>query len=250
MSSPRKKRKSMSNNLEVAFPRYTALVQHLGLTLIKEFKEFAPGNVQKHENYEVFHEYAISREDYGVHSELVREVLSIEYEKIKLKDNPDTIRKISKYEKKWNEKRDEIFSLSIIDFMGLTLTASPLAKTYESNWEIVSVYPSSSYVTTNVSKEKNDFYFLFQRIGILDRLSQNNIVEYPLDRFEYVIFELFENSKSVSSALGEFVLLFDCDAPDERKEIEKRYLKIVKSAVFRKFLILSQDKVGFHNDSL
>lgn len=228
----------MIDKLRVAFPKTMKLSEYLGLSLTDHFtKKLESEPLSKVDFYKLFYEYVMATKANGDDSALLEEVLSIEYEKTKLKDSPETIAKISKQEKKWNAKRNEIFNMPITDFMELALTKSPLVKKYESDWEIVSNFLSDWYVTTNILKEKSDFYFLFQRIGVFDKLSQNNIIEYPLDRFEYIVLQLFENSTTIGAALDDFLAFFDCNAQDDFIEVERRYLIIVKSAIFRKFLV-------------
>jgi len=223
--------------LKIYFSKSIKIAEYLGHSIFEDFHKNLKNNTSNIDTINSFYISSKKRKDYSHNRELIVESLEIEYEKIALKDNHISINKIALHEQKINAQRENLMHLNVNEIKIKKFVVNPSVKTYESYWPIIS--DNIDYIlNNNVEKSKGDFFFLYQKIGMFDALSQNNILEFQLTKYEYFIIQLFDNYKTADLAFKEFISVFEYNNQKEFKQIEKIFFKILKEMIYKKFIII------------
>lgn len=226
------------NNLKVHFFKSILITIDIDIFLVKDFiKKNDLQGVTKIIEQKMFYDYAINRQDYGRHQELIKETLSIEYEKINLRDDSKKIATIFLDEIRFNKEREQLLYMGKKGLMSLCFIVNPYIETYESNWRIIQEFTDKNFIIKDLIEDKGDFYFLFQRIDIYDSASESNIIESPLIKAEYFVLYIFKKAKRASIALDEFINLFEYNTQKEYNEIKYYFFEILKESLFHKHII-------------
>jgi len=222
------------------FYKTIIITDKLGYQLVQDFiKIYDLDNVSDKQLFNLFYKFSYERIHNEDHKELVQEVLAVEYEKIKLKSNSRTIKKIALQEKELNIKRERILYLNEKEISKKKFIVSSFVNYYESFWKFIWDEATDNFnILENLAQPKGDYYFLYQKTGIYDEVSLNNILEFPINKYDYFLLQIFEEPKEVDTAMSEFIEVFDYDTQNEYLELKKQATSMIKNLIFRKFIVL------------
>ncbi len=232
--------------LLIHFYKSILIANKLGYKFLKEFNEiYNLSNIKKDkEIFSLFKEYSIKRIQNNIKKELIEEIIMIEYEKVILKDNFKVINEISACEKRFNIHREEILSFYKEKELKEKFRISPFIKYYESFWEWFETDEANFFtILDNINCPKGNYFFLFKKIGIYDEISQSNILEFPLNKFNYFLLRIFEEPMTIYDATKKFMKGFDFDSEIEFLELKKQTSLMLKIMIFNKFIILNDTQL-------
>ncbi len=171
-------------------------------------------------------------------AKILKEILAIETKKHQLKGSTEEIKDISKFEDELNRSRDQLLCNNDQTFLETRLVVSPYIYTYESHyrWILEENDLSKFDIAQNLNAPSGDFYFLFQKIGSCDALINSNIFEFPLNQYQYLLLQLFDESLTVEEAIDEFMERFVIHTSNEEQQLKTLTTGIIKNLLFRKFI--------------
>jgi hypothetical protein len=171
------------------------------------------------------------------HLEMITQILDIEQEKFALSDTIDE--KIQSDYSNYNLEREHILQLDATQLKKITLQQSSYIECYASNWKFVFLNEVDQKQSLKKILEfpKDEYYFVFQRIDVFDAILQSNILEFDLTKYEYYVLQLFEETKSIESAIHEFIAVFDVKSKEEFNSLTREATRIIKFLIFRKFIV-------------
>lgn len=172
---------------------------------------------------------------------ILKELLAIETEKYELKSTAEERKTILNFEDQLDSVRNQLLSEHEQSFLEKKLHVSPYIHTYESHyrWILEENDVMKFDIAQNLEASPGDFYFLFQKIGYYDELLNSNIFEFPLNQYQYLLLQLFEQPLIVEEAIAEFMLRFDIATVKEEEQLKVLSLNLIKNLLFRKFIFLN-----------
>lgn len=176
----------------------------------------------------------------GPHSKKIKEIYAIEKEKLKLRDSEEAIERIFKKEAVYTMQREKLLSLNFNELTAVEFMVNPLVDTYPSDWKWLEREPFEKLfdLKTILNTKKEDHYFLFEKTGTFDALVDSNISEFYLTEYQYFLLQLFEEAKTVKSALSDFSQAFEITNVQEEKEFFFLAEKLLKELIFRRFIVV------------
>lgn len=174
-------------------------------------------------------------------TDILLDLLEVERKKIGFRIfEGDRLSNIEMMEKKFNQDRDVLMRLSLENYMNLTFKINPFVKTAVSCWEWV--LRESEYETydfkSNFNKAKSPNYFLFQQIWFYDKLTCNNVFEYPLNKYQYFFIDFLSENSEISLGIEAFCKSFEIKSAKDKELILQNLKIILRDMIFRKFIVL------------
>lgn len=220
------------------FERTIAIGQTIGINFEKAI------NTQTSSNKKVSKEVKNCIKFYkGPHLKKIKEIYAIEKEKLKLRDSIKIVRNIFEKEALYNIEREILLKLPPGERSQITLKINSLISIYEADWKWSEREPFEKIF--NLKKilitKKADHYFLLERTGTFDFISDSNVCEFPLTEYQYYILQVFEKSKKVKDVLSDLAQLLDVTDEIERIEFFILTEKVIKYLVFKRFIVAGND---------
>lgn len=171
----------------------------------------------------------------------LNEILSIEKEKFLLRDSKPKLNEIQKKEINYYNSRKSILNQNLFDLRKTKFILSPLVQTYESDWGWI-VRPSLPKVIeisikNILNSEAKEHYFLFQRSYIYDYLLDTNILEFPLNEYQYFFLRLFEVPQTIAESANRFYNEFEYESKKEKRQLMDLTQSILRELIFRMFIV-------------
>ncbi len=174
-----------------------------------------------------------------IHLNRIKEIYSIEKEKLYLRDSKKVTEEIFEKEVVYNVEREKLLSFSFQKLQKVRLVVNPLVNIYQSNWKWCDSDPFHGIFDLKkiMITEKDDHYFLLEKTGTFDVWLDSNVSEYYLTEYQYFLLQLFEEGKKVKDVLFEFIQVFEVTNAAEKKELFVITERLIKELIFRRFII-------------
>lgn len=225
-------------DLAIQFKRSLIILNSLGYHFLEDFKSEGQSNVE--EFILAFYHKSLRNIEGRKKKELVKEILDIEFEKAKLRDDKIGIAKIALIELKTTYQIEELLSGNNGIFLNQKFSINPLVSIFESGWRFIHSQDGEKFeIIRNLSQPKSDFYFLFQRTGIYDYVENSNVLECSLNKYEYFLIRIFETPKTARKAILKFINIFEHEHEQELEELTNQSLEMIRILIFRRFIVLS-----------
>ncbi|WP_340064283.1 hypothetical protein [Ascidiimonas aurantiaca] len=179
-----------------------------------------------------------------LHSRLFQEILSIEKEKLVLRNPKSRLNKIFEQEIIQCAKRDILLKDGINYIKQEQLYLNPAIEIYESDWRwIVRESEAKRFdISELIETPPGNYYFLFEKCGTFDECTDTNVFETPLTQLQYLFLRLFEEENQVAEVLKKFYSVFEVDTPSEQAELDIQTEKILNMCIYRRFLITNETR--------
>ena len=167
----------------------------------------------------------------------LREILLIEYEKLKLFWTYEA--QNENYLKKCYWDREHFFKLNDDDILNIILVVDPTLRKYQSNWNwsLKEIDAIRYKFVDNLNHDKEDYFFVFHQMHFIDSKIKTNVFEYPISDYEYILLELCETPKDVKIILHEFVQMLEISSESDFQSLKQNIIKLIQNAVYMKYLV-------------
>lgn len=224
--------------IEAYFPRTIEILK--ALKLIAVFNELSSIAATRDSDAIVFFAEAMSTHDIILHhdaSDLIREIISIEFDKYMLRDSKEVAAEIAQKERIFNKEREVLLTTQKDNLNQLDFVMNPFVQIYMSDYKIIwDVTKDEFMLADNIGQPESEHYYVFQRIDIFDP-HQSNILEFPLTQYECYILQLFSAPTGFQDGLLAFKDVFDYETTKEEQVIENNFKNIMNYFIYHKFLI-------------
>ena len=219
------------------------MAEYLNYNLVLDFgRENSVVNLTDDELFSTFYNFSFLLLRNHKHKELLLEILAVEFEKVKLKDNLKGIKEIDALEIDLDIQREKLLTHPD-QLLQAHFHVNPLITWYESDWKFVWDEISENFnLLENFHAPKGDYFFLFQRTGNLDTTNQSNVLEFSLSKFDVLLLQIFTQYTTVSEVTKNFRSLFHSNSEEEKQELEKNIDKMIKLLIFKKFVVLRKNE--------
>ena len=225
-------------DLAIHFERSIRILNALKYDLLAKFE--SEGGFNFEDPIHAFYHFSLQSVEGIKKKELIKEILKIEFEKAKLRDNKIDTVKIALKELKTIYQMDELLSGNDVSILCQIYSINPLVTVFESDWRFILGQESEKFdIIINLSQPKSNFFFLFQRIGIYDYIADTNVLEFELNKYECLLIRIFETPKTARKAILEFMNMFEYDHKNELEELTNQSLGMIKYLIFRRFIVVN-----------
>ncbi len=171
----------------------------------------------------------------------LNEILAIEKEKFLLRDNEIELKEIQKKEISYYESRKVLLNQNFTDLINMEFVLSPLVNTYESDWEWIVRPALHELFEINIkdilNTDAKDYYFLFQRSCIYDDLLDTNLLEFPLNGYQYFFLRFFELPQTLTESIDRFHSEFEYKSQKEKQQLIGFTQAIIRDLIFRMLIV-------------
>ncbi|MEM6718719.1 MAG: hypothetical protein AAF611_05375 [Bacteroidota bacterium] len=224
--------------IEAYFPRTIEILK--ALKLISIFEELSAVAATRDDDAFVFFAESLSTHEIILHhesSDLIREIISIEFDKYMLRDTSEKVVEIAQKERIWNTEREVLLTTQKDLLKELDFVMNPFVTIYMSDYKIIwDVTKDEFMLKDNIGQPESEHYYVFQQIDLFDP-NQSNILEFPLTQYECYILQLFKELLGFQEALSAFKNIFNYETAEEQQVIETNFRDIINYFIYKKFLV-------------
>ena len=132
--------------------------------------------------------------------------------------------------------------LSLENLENVTLQQNPYVACYASDWKFVFINETDSTELLDKIQEfpKDEYYFVFQQTDVFDTVLQTNVLEFHLTKYEYYMFQLFDEASTVKAVMNDFFAVFEIETEAQMQSLLLEATRIIKFLIYRKFIVLQQ----------
>jgi hypothetical protein len=168
---------------------------------------------------------------------MIKEILAIENEKFGLRDTLDQIPQIFEKEKINFKKADTFLNLEFTKLKELEFITNPMVSIYESDWEWIYSEIDRPPMSHANEKLKDDYYFLFHRLGVYDDYYEANVLEHKLTIYEYSLLQEFEKPSSITEVIEKFSQTLASEILIGENALKFFLMSTVKKLIFKMHII-------------
>lgn len=171
------------------------------------------------------------------------EIYKIELEKNNLKNSCYAkIQKIAESELFVYQEREIILCSNFENFFEENFIVNPMLRIYSSqwNWVLDRIYKPTSLMENTKYPKAGKFFFAFLATGSVDPFFRSNILEFPLNEYQYFLLQYFIKPRTIVSAIQFFQAQFEPDSEIEREQLKDLTLNIFRELIYKTFIVQSR----------
>ncbi|XLS28334.1 hypothetical protein ACJD0Z_14140 [Flavobacteriaceae bacterium M23B6Z8] len=224
---------------------YTLRIAHqLQLSLVEDFCKAYEARAFLNTNpLKDFYRYVKSsyqKSDLPGSQQLV-EIVRFEYQKIRLQKSIKNMDLFIIEDLVAVERRDQLLQQAIADLWQTTLKLNQHLMILQTQWrwvvEEIDLFRNSFDVLENLKQPASNHFEIVYANSQYDIRRRTFVHEKPLTEYQYIVLDLFEYPVTVREVFEEFQKLFEISSPAELQSVQNVFLKIVRDAVFDRFLV-------------